>query len=79
MDELLQEDPDSPRRGDRRPSVPERQGLSHFGPRQGQNNTINDYFVGIFYKVAFNITVFKFVYFKSFILLITKYILSLYI
>lgn len=35
LDALLQEDPESPRRNDRRPSVPERQGLSHFGPRQG--------------------------------------------
>lgn len=35
LDELLEDDPDSPRRHDRRPSVnQERQGLSHFGPRQ---------------------------------------------
>lgn len=37
LDDILEEEPDSPRRHDRRPSVnPERQGLSHFGPRQGR-------------------------------------------
>ncbi|XP_069696328.1 dmX-like protein 2 isoform X4 [Periplaneta americana] len=38
LDDLLEEEqPDSPRRHDRRPSVnQERQGLSHFGPRQGR-------------------------------------------
>ena len=35
LDDLLEEEPDSPRRHDRRPSVnQERQSLSHFGPRQ---------------------------------------------
>lgn len=32
----MEEDPESPRRFDRRSSIPERQYLSHFGPRQGQ-------------------------------------------
>ena len=36
LDELLDDDGESPRRFDRRLSVPERQYLSHFGPRQGQ-------------------------------------------
>lgn len=36
LDELLEDDTDAPRRFDRRMSVPERQFLSHFGPRQGQ-------------------------------------------
>lgn len=36
LDDLLEDDTDSPRRFDRRSSVPERQYLSHFGPRQGQ-------------------------------------------
>ncbi|CRK90097.1 CLUMA_CG003815, isoform A [Clunio marinus] len=36
LDELLEDDGDSPRRFDRRSSIPERQYLSHFGPRQGQ-------------------------------------------
>lgn len=36
LDELLEDDPESPRRFDRRSSIPERQYLSHFGPRQGQ-------------------------------------------
>lgn len=37
LDDLLEDEPDSPRRHDRRPSVnQERQGLSHFGPRQGR-------------------------------------------
>lgn len=36
LDDLLEEDSDSPRRFDRRSSIPERQYLSHFGPRQGQ-------------------------------------------
>jgi hypothetical protein len=35
LDDLLEDEPDSPRRHDRRPSVnQERQGISHFGPRQ---------------------------------------------
>jgi hypothetical protein len=39
LDDILEEEPDSPRRHDRRPSVnPERQGLSHFGPRQVRSN-----------------------------------------
>lgn len=36
LDDLLEDDPESPRRADRRSSIPERQYLSHFGPRQGQ-------------------------------------------
>lgn len=36
LDELLEDDNDAPRRFDRRSSIPERQYLSHFGPRQGQ-------------------------------------------
>ncbi|XP_063708500.1 dmX-like protein 2 isoform X2 [Culicoides brevitarsis] len=36
LDELLRRDTDSPSRFDRRQSIPEKQGLSHFGPRQGQ-------------------------------------------
>lgn len=36
LDDLLECDTDSPRRFDRRASVPERQGLSYFGPRQGK-------------------------------------------
>lgn len=37
LDDLLEDEPDSPRRHDRRTSVnQERQGLSHFGPRQGR-------------------------------------------
>lgn len=36
LDDLLDEDSESPRRFDRRSSIPERQYLSHFGPRQGQ-------------------------------------------
>lgn len=36
LDDLLDDDPESPRRHDRRSSVPERHQLSHFGPRQGQ-------------------------------------------
>lgn len=36
MDDLLEDDGESPRRHDRRSSIPERQYLSHFGPRQGQ-------------------------------------------
>ncbi|KAG5673298.1 hypothetical protein PVAND_003358 [Polypedilum vanderplanki] len=36
LDDLLDEDLDSTRRFDRRSSIPERQYLSHFGPRQGQ-------------------------------------------
>lgn len=36
MDDLLENDPESPSRFDRRQSIPEKQYLSHFGPRQGQ-------------------------------------------
>lgn len=36
LDDLLKKDPESPSRFDRRQSIPEKQGLSHFGPRQGQ-------------------------------------------
>uniref|UniRef100_A0A336LP03 CSON007414 protein n=1 Tax=Culicoides sonorensis TaxID=179676 RepID=A0A336LP03_CULSO len=36
LDELLQKDSESPSRFDRRQSIPEKQSLSHFGPRQGQ-------------------------------------------
>lgn len=37
LDDLLEDDEgDSPRRADRRSSIPERQCLSHFGPRQGR-------------------------------------------
>ena len=36
LDDLLEDDTETPRRFDRRSSVPERQYLSHFGPRQGQ-------------------------------------------
>lgn len=36
LDDLLEDDGDAPRRFDRRSSIPERQYLSHFGPRQGQ-------------------------------------------
>ncbi|XP_055700241.1 dmX-like protein 2 isoform X2 [Phlebotomus papatasi] len=36
LDDLLDEETESPRRFDRRSSIPERQSLSHFGPRQGQ-------------------------------------------
>lgn len=36
MDDLLDDDPDSTLRFERRTSIPERQYLSHFGPRQGQ-------------------------------------------
>ncbi|XP_066993059.2 dmX-like protein 2 isoform X2 [Anabrus simplex] len=37
LDELLEDEPESPRRHDRRMSInQERQGLSHFGPRQGR-------------------------------------------
>jgi DmX-like protein len=36
LDDLLEEDTETPRRFDRRSSIPERQYLSHFGPRQGQ-------------------------------------------
>lgn len=36
LDDLLDDESESPRRLDRRSSIPERQGLSHFGPRQGQ-------------------------------------------
>lgn len=36
LDELLEDVAESPRRFDRRSSIPERQYLSHFGPRQGQ-------------------------------------------
>lgn len=40
LDDLLEDEPDSPRRHDRRPSVnQERQGLSHFGPRQVTSNS----------------------------------------
>lgn len=39
LDDLLEDEPDSPRRHDRRTSVnQERQGLSHFGPRQVRSN-----------------------------------------
>uniref|UniRef100_A0A6B2EFJ9 Putative rabconnectin n=1 Tax=Phlebotomus kandelakii TaxID=1109342 RepID=A0A6B2EFJ9_9DIPT len=36
LDDLLDEETETPRRFDRRSSIPERQSLSHFGPRQGQ-------------------------------------------
>ncbi|GAB0086325.1 dmX-like protein 2 [Sergentomyia squamirostris] len=36
LDDLLDEETESPSRFDRRASIPERQHLSHFGPRQGQ-------------------------------------------
>ncbi|XP_043498193.1 dmX-like protein 2 isoform X6 [Polistes fuscatus] len=36
LDDLLEEDYDCTRQKDRRASVPERQGISHFGPRQGR-------------------------------------------
>ncbi|XP_051173147.1 dmX-like protein 2 isoform X2 [Leptopilina boulardi] len=36
LDDMLDDDYDSSRQKDRRSSVPERQGISHFGPRQGR-------------------------------------------
>ncbi|XP_012281901.1 dmX-like protein 2 isoform X2 [Orussus abietinus] len=36
LDDMLDEDYDCTRQKDRRSSVPERQGISHFGPRQGR-------------------------------------------
>ncbi|XP_034195930.2 rabconnectin-3 alpha isoform X7 [Osmia lignaria lignaria] len=36
LDDMLEEDYDCSRQKDRRSSVPERQGISHFGPRQGR-------------------------------------------
>lgn len=36
LDDLLDDESDSPRKVDRRSSIPERQCLSHFGPRQGR-------------------------------------------
>lgn len=36
LDDLLTDETESPRRFDRRSSIPEKQTLSHFGPRQGQ-------------------------------------------
>lgn len=36
LDDLLEDESEKRQRFDRRPSVPERQSLSHFGPRQGQ-------------------------------------------
>lgn len=36
LDDMLDEDYDRSRQKDRRSSVPERQGISHFGPRQGR-------------------------------------------
>ncbi|XP_031780869.1 dmX-like protein 2 isoform X2 [Nasonia vitripennis] len=36
LDDMLDEDYDHTRQKDRRSSVPERQGISHFGPRQGR-------------------------------------------
>jgi hypothetical protein len=36
LDDMLDEDYDCSRQKDRRSSVPERQGISHFGPRQGR-------------------------------------------
>lgn len=36
LDDLLEDEDDSPRKVDRRSSIPERQCLSHFGPRQGR-------------------------------------------
>lgn len=36
LDDLLGEEYEGSRQKDRRPSVPERQGISHFGPRQGR-------------------------------------------
>jgi len=48
LDDLLEDEPDSPRRHDRRTSVnQERQGLSHFGPRQVRSN-INSLVVSVF-------------------------------
>ncbi|CAL1683435.1 unnamed protein product [Lasius platythorax] len=36
LDDMLEEDNECSRQKDRRSSVPERQGISHFGPRQGR-------------------------------------------